>query len=97
MSPRRSKFQLTIEVLETVKKGETKPTRIMYGCNLSWKSLNSILTNLIEQGLMDVEEIPGRKRSKKHYSISTKGESVLKYYRKVNELIEVNPVKVKPY
>ena len=92
MSARRSKFQLSVEVLDSIKNGETKPTRIMYSCNLSWKSLKDILGNLTEQGLLDEEIIQGKKRSKKHYSITLKGENVLKYYRMVSGLIEVNPL-----
>ena len=92
MSARRSKFQLSVEVLDSIKNGENKPTRIMYSCNLSWKSLKDILANLNEQGLLDEEIIQGKKRSKKHYSITLKGENVLKYYRMVSGLIEVNPL-----
>ena len=81
MSARRSKFQLSVEVLDSIKNGEKKPTRIMYSCNLSWKNLKDILANLSEQGLLDEEIIQSKKRSKKHYSITLKGENVLKYYR----------------
>ncbi len=93
MSARRSKFQLSVEVLDSIKNGETKPTRIMYSCNLSWKSLKDILSNLVEQTLLEEEIIQGKKRSKKHYSITLKGENVLKYYRMVSGLIEVDPVR----
>ena len=89
MSARRSKFQLSVEVLECIKSGEEKPTRIMYNCNLSWKSLKDILDNLTEQGLLEETEIPGKKRSKRQYEITLKGENVLKYYRMVSGLIEV--------
>lgn len=93
MSARRSKFQLSVEVLENIKNGETKPTRIMYSCNLSWKSLKDILANLSEQQLLKEQVIPGKKRSKKLYRITPKGENVLKYYRMVSGLIEVEPTR----
>lgn len=89
LSTRRSKFQLSVEVLDCIKQGETKPTRIMYSCNLSWISLKDILENLSQQGLLDEIIIPGKKRSKKQYNITFKGENVLKYYRMVSGLIEV--------
>jgi predicted transcriptional regulator len=79
-------------VLEEIKNGETKPTRIMYGANLSWKSLKEILASLVKQKL--VEEILSEskgKRSKKRYEITTKGENVLQYYSMVSGLIEVDP------
>lgn len=93
MSARRSKFQLSIEVLDNIRNGETKPTRIMYSCNLSWKSLKSILTKLTEQQLLDERVVDGKKRSKKLYHITAKGENVLKYYRMVSGLIEVEPIR----
>ncbi len=92
MSARRSKFQLSVEVLDNIKNGETKPTRIMYSCNLSWKSLKGILANLTEQLLLEEQVIEGKKRSKKLYHITPKGENVLKYYRMVSGLIEVEPI-----
>jgi predicted transcriptional regulator len=61
----------------------------MYSCNLSWKSLKEILENLTQQGLLAETVIPGKKRSKHHYEITLKGESVLRYYRMVSGLIEV--------
>ena len=78
LSARRSKFQLSVEVLDCIRQGETKPTRIMYNCNLSWISLKDILKNLSRQELLDEIIIPGKKRSKKQYSITFKGENVLK-------------------
>jgi len=93
LSARRSKFQLSVEVLECIQQGEEKPTRIMYNCNLSWKSLKEILDNLTEQGLLEESVIPGKKRSKRQYEITMKGENVLKYYRMVSGLIEVEGLK----
>jgi len=61
----------------------------MYSCNLSWKSLKDILENLTEQNLLEETVIPGKKRSKRQYDITAKGENVLKYYRMVSGLIEV--------
>jgi predicted transcriptional regulator len=93
LSARRSKFQLSVEVLECIQEGEEKPTRIMYNCNLSWKSLKEILDNLTEQGLLEETVIPGKKRSKRQYEITLKGENVLKYYRMVSGLIEIEGLK----
>ena len=93
LSSRRSKFQLSVEVLENIKNGETKPTRIMYGCNLSWKSLKGILRNLTNQELLNETVVEGKKRSKKLYHITSKGENVLKYYSLVSGLIEVESVR----
>ena len=93
LNARRSKFQLSVEVLDNIKNGETKPTRIMYSCNLSWKSLKDILRNMTEQELLEEKVVEGKKRSKKLYHITPKGENVLKYYRMVSGLIEVEPIR----
>ena len=92
MSARRSKFQLSVEVLSQIKQGERKPTRIMYSANLSWKSLKEILDSLVSQELIE-EELVGRssKRAKKRYMITEKGENVLQYYSVVSGLIEIEP------
>jgi predicted transcriptional regulator len=92
LSARRSKFQLSVEVLSQIKQGERKPTRIMYSANLSWKSLKEILDSLVSQGLIE-EELVGRssKRAKKRYEITDKGENVLEYYNVVSGLIEIEP------
>ncbi len=39
LSPRRSSFQIAIDVLTVIGEGEKRPTRIMYATNLSWNSL----------------------------------------------------------
>ncbi|MCW4051250.1 MAG: winged helix-turn-helix domain-containing protein [Candidatus Bathyarchaeota archaeon] len=92
MSTRRSKFQLSVEVLNQIKQGENKPTRIMYSANLSWKSLKEILHSLTTQDLIE-EIIVSRssKRAKKRYQITAKGENVLQYYSMVSGLIEIEP------
>ncbi|MBN2336673.1 winged helix DNA-binding protein [Candidatus Bathyarchaeota archaeon] len=90
MSARRSKFQLSVEVLNQIKQGEKKPTRIMYSANLSWKSLKEILESLVAQGLVE-EVVVSRssKRAKKRYDITQKGDNVLQYYSMVSDLIEI--------
>ncbi len=94
MSARRSKFQLSVEVLNQIKQGENKPTRIMYSANLSWKSLKEILESLVEQGLIEEKVISrSSKRAKKRYQITVKGENVLQYYSMVSGLIEIEPAR----
>jgi predicted transcriptional regulator len=91
LSFRRSKFQLSVEVLDLIKNGETKPTRIMYSANLSWKSLKEIIKALTSQGLIDETVVSrGHKRAKKRYLITEKGDNVLKYYNLVSGLVEVD-------
>lgn len=83
---RRSKLEIYLEVLQIIKGGTSKPTRIMYQANISWQPLTRILRSMVSQGL--VREVDtrtgGRKRDKrtsKIYEITMKGESVIKYFK----------------
>ena len=64
MSVRRSKLNIMLSVLSTVKEGVDKPTRIMYATNLSWNPLNEVLRSLVKQKLLIEIEVPGIKRSR---------------------------------
>ena len=74
---RRSKLEIYLDVLWTIKKGDTKPTRIMYGANLSWKPLHESLSILISKGLIIEERVKNSKR----YRITDKGHNALSYHR----------------
>jgi predicted transcriptional regulator len=82
MKKRRAKIEIYLEVLKVIKKGTTKPTKIMYGANLSWKLLQESLNSMMDQEL--VEEIDatelGDKRTNKFYRITKKGDSVIRYF-----------------
>ena len=89
---RRSKLELTLDMLEAIMGGTEKPTRIMYEANLSWKILNEILSSLESQGLIDEVDASqlGDKRNSRAYRITRKGETVVRYYRDAEHLIKVD-------
>ena len=74
-----------MEVLDAINKGTRKPTRIMYGTNLSWKPLMKILESLQDQSLIKSE----KKGSSMIYKITEKGKTVLKYLTRAMKLIEI--------
>ncbi len=92
MRNRRSKLEIYLDVLKVIKEGTKKPTRIMYGANLSWKLLQGILGSMVSQGL--IEEIDASdsrdKRTTKVYEITSKGDSVIRYFDRAKGLIEVD-------
>ncbi len=94
MTRRRSKLEIFLDVLWTVKGGTTKPTRIMYGANLSWKPLQRILHSMIEQELIvEIDASESRdKRTSTRYEITQKGENVIRYFNRANRLIELEEV-----
>ena len=89
MSPRRSRFQISVEVLTAISSGKQKPTRIMYACNLSWNSIKDTLDLLVAKGFVDEMYEERRKR----YYITVKGRDVLGYYAGLQDLIKVKSFK----
>ncbi len=89
MSERRSKLEIMLTVLSAVKSGINKPTRIMYAANMSWNPTQKVLKKLVEEGHLEVIEEPSVQRAKKRYIITEKGASVIRYFRGVEELINI--------
>jgi len=89
MKRRRSRLEVYLDVMWTIKRGTRKPTRIMYGANLSWKPLQRVLDSLISQGLVaDTEPFDLKdKRTNTCYELTQKGENVLNYFNKAKELL----------
>ena len=88
---RRTKLELNLDVLWVIKNGTRKPTRIMYGANLSWKPLQQILKSLSSQGLIrEVDASESRdKRTNTYYELTQKGENVIQYFNRAKELLEL--------
>ena len=89
MSERRSKLEIMLKVLEAVREGVDKPTRIMYAVNMSWNPTQEVLARLVEDGLIRVTEESGGRRSKKRYEITEKGANVIRYFQGVKALINI--------
>jgi predicted transcriptional regulator len=92
MKNRRSKLEIYLDVLKVIKEGTTKPTRIMYGANLSWKLLQGILNSMVGQDLIEEIDVSESrdKRTNKIYQVTTKGDSVIRYFDRAKGLIEVD-------
>jgi len=88
--PRRGKVEMYIEVLEIISKGETKPTRIMYSANLSWKVFQSVLGNLLAQNLVSEGEEGSDGSEVKRYRVTESGLNVLMYFRKATMSLPKN-------
>jgi predicted transcriptional regulator len=98
---RRSKLEMYIEVLNTINDGEKKPTRIMYSVNTSWKSLQGILSSLVDQELISEVDMSNirRKRDKRTntiFEITPKGQNVIRYFNQAKGLISVKSKKRSP-
>jgi len=93
---RRSKLEIYLDVLGTIKRGTEKPTSIMYESNLSWKPLRRILAHMISQDLIsevDMTGVRGRdKRTSKCYKLTQKGENVIRYFMGARELLPLEEI-----
>lgn len=80
-------------------RGDTKPTRIMSGSNLSWKLLQGILGSLVSQGLIEETDLSASrdKRTNRIYHVTTKGDGVIRYFDHAMELIEVDEPHFNPF
>ena len=92
--PRRSRLELYLDVLWAIKRGTTKPTRIMYEANLSWKPLQKILNSMLAQKLVeDVDASDNRdKRTNTIYKITQKGENIITYFSRAREYLEIEEI-----
>ena len=88
-STRRSKLEITLAVLKAVDEGITKPTKIMYATNMSWNLTQRVFSDLVEQGLLCVEEVQGSGRSTKRYKLTEKGQNVLEYFEGARALLKI--------
>ena len=85
MSRKRSRLEIYLDILRVLKKGERKPTRIMYRTNLSWTPLQEILESMVSQEIIKKIEVNKRKE----YVITKKGLNVLRYFEEMMELIKI--------
>ena len=81
--PKRSRFEIYIDVLVSIKKGRNRVTPIMYQSNLSYKPTREILDFLIKRGLI-ASEASGNST---FYQLTPKGVSALSYFEKTKQLI----------
>ena len=72
-------------ILSVVRGGKDKPTNITYATNTSWNRSQSMLSSLVEQGLLEVRIASGV--SKRRYVITERGVKVLDYFEKAQEIL----------
>ena len=93
---RRSKLGMWLEVLGIIHGGTSKPTRIMYAANLSWKPLQQILRSMKSQRLIrDCDTQNARKydkRTKTRYEITQKGENIVRYFKRARGLLNLEEI-----
>ncbi|HUS77343.1 MAG TPA: winged helix-turn-helix domain-containing protein [Patescibacteria group bacterium] len=89
MNRRRTRLEMYFDVLMAIKGGNRMGTRIMNEANISWRTLNRILTSLKSQEIItEVQELnlKGR-RMRKLFEFTPKGEGVMRYLRDHTQLL----------
>ena len=84
----RSRIQMTMDVLDAVRKGHHRITRIMYKTNLSWLPLTKILDSLVKSELIEMQSIRKRRTVHREYHITEKGRAVLDHYMAISEALQ---------
>ena len=88
MSSRRSKLEIGLKILNVIRKGVDKPTRIMYAANLSWSPTQKMLSKFVEQGLITVIQNTKGKKSRLRYVITEKGSATLDYFDEASKILQ---------
>ena len=88
MVARRSKLEIIYTVLNAVRMGRHKPTRIMYASNLSWRSTTKILDELVNKKYLIMELSNNSKKSNRSYKITKKGEEIFTYIQKGKKILK---------
>lgn len=86
---RRSKLEICLDVLRIVEKGVKKPTKIMYGANISWVPVKQILRLMVSEGFIREIESKRDKRTIRYYEITQSGLNVLKYLDEEKDLLRL--------
>ncbi|MEM0202838.1 MAG: DUF4364 family protein [Archaeoglobaceae archaeon] len=78
MNPRRSKYEMVSEILKVSNAPEgANITKIVYSANLNFKNAQQIISELLENGLLEVVDGTGKTR----YRTTKKGiEFINRYY-----------------
>ena len=90
MRGKRESLEVIHDILTAVqaKNGTIKPTHIMYKANLSHQMLNEYLTDLLERGFLEEQEVKTKKSKGKTYSLTDKGFDYLKEYSLITKFME---------
>jgi predicted transcriptional regulator len=83
MTRKRSKLEIYLDILKTIKFGVNKPTNIMYKCNLAWRPFKKILRTLIDNNLIEIVN----KGSRRTYELTEKGQEFLKQFETAEALL----------
>ncbi len=62
----------------------------MYATNMSWNSAQKILTSLMEQAFLAIDETGGNGKRRRSYEITERGVNVLNHLKRMNEILSIS-------
>ena len=74
-------MEMMVHVLDAIRRGADKPTRVMYKSNLSWSMCQMFLSHLAERGFVRVVSDGPRKR----YELTPSGAELLSSFTRIAE------------
>ena len=88
---RRSKLEMYVDVLKVLARhGPLKLTHIMYKANVNCSVLRQYLDFLIQHNLVEEQTLHKRRNKKRVvYAITERGRTVLKYFRELNNALQI--------
>jgi predicted transcriptional regulator len=85
---RRSDVEMYMDILAAIK-ASPRPTRIMYGCNMSWKPFQDRLEFLIRAGFVNAivtgEDVDARSREALY--LTPTGDDILSSWKKAMDMM----------
>ena len=89
-SMRRSKLEIHIDILRALAcHGRLKPTHITYKANVNCSALKECLDFLVQRDLVKEQIISQKKQTRKFYTITEQGLTVLKNVKEINSALHV--------
>jgi predicted transcriptional regulator len=82
---KRSRLEISCDILKLILEGEQKPTQLMFKANISWDVIKDLLELMIKKELI-TQTITGKAR---RYDITEKGIQTLSYYQNAIKEIEL--------
>jgi len=82
----RSQIDIIADVLHETA-GGAKKTQIMYGCNLSFRQLQTYLSLLLDRGLLRKISEKEKGRNPRFFKTTSKGQNLLRAYDRLKVLM----------
>ncbi len=87
----RSKLEMHVDILKVLARhGQLKLTHIMYKANVNGSALRQYLDFFIQRNLVEEQTLhKKRNKTKIVYAITERGRTVLKYFRELNNALQI--------